>query len=96
MILKGWRQGRPTHARSREYSVFFNPPLNIRPYIVQIISYMCVLSLKLEFKVGVFFSLLADQSGIYVRLEIHTLPPPLQHLKTLLLVVVWFGSCHSL
>lgn len=48
---------------------------------------MCTLPLKLEFGVDVF-SMLAQQSGIYVRLKIHRLLPLNQALKSLLVAVV--------
>lgn len=45
--------------------------------------YICTLSLKLEFGMDVF-SMLAHQSGIYVRLKIHTILPLHQSLNPLL------------
>lgn len=87
VILKAGRQERPTQARSRECFFFFPPPLNIRPCIIQITLYICTLPLKLEFGVDVF-SMLAHQSGIYVRLKIHILLPLIQCLKSLLVAVV--------
>lgn len=87
MILKAGQHERPTQARSRECFFFFYPPLNIRPCIIQITLYICTLPLKLEFGVDVF-SMLAHQSGIYVRLKIHILLPLSQCLKSLLVAVV--------
>lgn len=81
VILKAGRQERPTQARSRDCFFFFHPPLNIRPCIIQITLYICTLPFKLEFGVDVF-SILAHQSGIYVRLKIHILLPLNQCLKS--------------
>lgn len=51
---------------------FLSPPLNIRPYIIQITLDICTLPLKLVFRVDVF-SMLAHQSSAYVGPKIHVL-----------------------
>lgn len=74
------REAHPSEIKGR-FPFFFYPPLNIRPCIIQITLYICTLPFKLEFGVDVF-SMLAHQSGIYVRLKIHNLLPFNQRLKS--------------
>lgn len=85
------REARPSGIKGM-FLFFYPPPLNTRPCIIQITSYICTLSLKLEFGLDVF-SMLAHQSGIYVRLKIHTILPLHPCLKSSLVVaarsLVW-------